>query len=201
MPQVMGPAARTLGGDTDAAAAVAYAGRRWCGLCGAGGGVFGRPVQAQGLTEPGECGRVACAGGLRQRGGRPADTRVLGDGDTELLGLHLEPGVVVAALPARVFDPSHVREGVGGFVQQGAEDPAGSALQAFPTAEHLGQLLAVFLVPAHRGEVPEPQATTGRADRPVPEHDHRRGDLGVLAADVGPGVFEGGDHGCADRLG
>ena len=58
-------------------------------------------------------------------------------------GEGLEVLVVVAALAGGVLDAAGVGQGVGGFVQQGAEDLAGGAAQSFAADHDFGVLLAV----------------------------------------------------------
>ena len=53
--------------------------------------------------------------------GGPADAVVVLDGQAELFGVGLEVLVVVAALAGGVLDAACVGQGVGGFVQEGAE--------------------------------------------------------------------------------
>jgi len=76
-------------------------------------------------------------------------------------------------------------EAVGGLVEQGAEDVDGAALEAFAADQHLGPVgrLAGEL-PAAGGEVAEVEPlAAGVAAR----GDDDLGDLGMVAADGGPG--------------
>jgi hypothetical protein len=111
---------------------------------------------------------------------------------------------VVAALAAGVADLADMGEAVGGLMQKGAEHVDRAALEAFATDQHLGpvgELVGAGELPAGGGEVTEIQP-------PAPgvaaggDHDHDLGDVGVVAADAGPGVFQGGDQaagGTVDR--
>jgi hypothetical protein len=146
-------------------------------------------MQPQRRAQRGDHLGVRLAGLSSDGRGRPAHARVLGDLDAEFLGQGLKSGVVPAALPARVLDPAAVRERVGGLVQQRPQHVHRPALQAFPTDEHLGQTLAIAVVagvPAHRGEVAQPQRPGRRPDRAGAEQQHDRGHLGVPGADRGP---------------
>ena len=72
-----------------------------------------------------ELAGVGELGGVGDGGGGPAVAVVVLDGQAEFFGEGLEVLVVVAALAGGVLDAAGVGQGVGGFVQEGAEDLAG----------------------------------------------------------------------------
>ncbi len=118
--------------------------------------------------------------------GGPAEPVVVLDGQAELLGVGLEVLVVVAALAGGVLDAARVGQGVGGLVQQGAEDLVRGAAQSFAADHDLGVLLAGDVPPAG-GVVAQPGCLpVGSAG----DDDDGRGDLRVPAADLQPDVFQ-----------
>ena len=98
----------------------------------------------------------------------------------------LEVLVVVAALAGGVLDAAGVGQGVGGFVQESAEDLSRAAAQSFAADHDLGALFACD-VPAAGGVVTEPGLlAVGSAG----DDDDGRGYFRVPAADFQPGVFQ-----------
>ena len=75
-------------------------------------------MQPQHPPELGDHLGVGVAGRGRDAGWGPADPRVLGDLDPQLLRERLEPRVVPAPLTRGVLDPADVGQGVRGLVQQ-----------------------------------------------------------------------------------
>ena len=102
------------------------------------------------------------------------------------LGAGLEVLVVVAALAGGVLDAAGVGQGVGGFVQQGAEDLGWGAAQSFAADHDLGVLLACDVPPAGGVVSPAGVLAVGAAG----DDDDHRGDFRVPAADFQPGVFQ-----------
>ena len=98
----------------------------------------------------------------------PAERAGLGYLEAHLGGEVPEAGVVVAALAAGVLHLAGAGEPVRGLVQQGAQDVAGAAGEAFAGDEHLGQLLGLAALPAGGGEVPE-----GEGPGPAPAEPYR----------------------------
>src|SRR5947207_10835268 len=94
--------------------------------------------------------------------------------------------VVVAARAGGVLDAAGVGQGVGGFVQQGAEDVLGGAAQSFAADHDFGVLLPVDVPPAGGVVAPAGVLTVGAAG----DDDDGRGDVRVPAADFQPGLFE-----------
>src|SRR6266536_2905643 len=149
-------------------------------------------VGGQGLVEDLNSIGVVAGGQVRNRRDRPADARILLDGDAELGGDVAEPRVVVAALAAGVLDPAHRGDAVRGFVQQRAQQRHGSSAEAFAADEQLGQPVGAdgpFLVV----EVSEGRVAGFAGAVAQGEHDVR--DLGVLVLDRGPGGFDRGYQG------
>src|SRR5215467_4354476 len=118
-----GPAARAGGGDQVAGAPGRAGGA-------ARGGVFVVPPQGDRGLQGGDLSGVAGGGVVGEGGGGPAGFGVVLDADAELFGLELEFAVVVAALAAGVLDAACLRQGVGGFVEQGSQHSAGAAAQS-----------------------------------------------------------------------
>src|SRR6185369_7964008 len=114
---------------------------------GAGGGLA-VPPQGHGLGQVGELAGVGDLGDIGDGGGGPAVGLVVPSGQAELLGAGLVLLVVVAALAGGVLDVPGVGQGVGGFVQQRAEDVLGGAAQSFTADHDFGVLLAVDVPPA-----------------------------------------------------
>src|SRR5204863_10040262 len=77
-------------------------------------------------------------------------------------------------------------QGVGGFVQQGAEDVLGGPAQSFAADHGFGVLLSVDVRPAGRVVPPAGVLAVGAAG----DDDDGRGDVRVPAADFQPGLFE-----------
>lgn len=116
IPQVMGPAARTVGATR----------MRRPQSQTQGGGVLVLVVRPPVVLAV-RCIRsavpsavmvsgVGVSARLGQDGRGPADARVFGDLDPDLGGQGFEPGVVPASMTAGVFDSAYVGQGVGGFV-------------------------------------------------------------------------------------
>jgi hypothetical protein len=119
------------------------------------------------------------------------------DGQAEFFGQRLVLLVVVAVLAAGVLDAAGGGQGVGGFVQQGAQDGTRVAAQPLAADEDFGQGAGVMYVPPPRGEV----APCGDpAAGPAGDDDDRGRDLGMPGADGLPAAFQGGND-RADRLG
>jgi hypothetical protein len=76
-------------------------------------------------------------------------------------------------------------------MQQGAEDIDRAALEAFAADQHLGPVAGlVGELPAAGGEVAEVEPPAARVAARG-DHDHDLGNVGVVAADGRPGVFQG----------
>ena len=75
------------------------------------------------------------------------------DVQTELLGQRLEAPVVVPALAARVLDPAHVCERVGGLVQERGHHRACAAAETFAANKNLRERLMLSDLPALCGKV------------------------------------------------
>jgi hypothetical protein len=87
-------------------------------------------------------------------------------------------------------------------MQQGAEDVDRAALEAFAADKDLSPVTGLIgELPAAGDEVTKTQPpTAGVAARG--DHEDDLGDLGMVAADGGPGMFQGGDQaagGTVDR--
>ena len=121
--------------------------------------------------------------------------RVEGDGDAEFFGEHLVFGVVVAALAGGVFDAACGGQGVGGLVQQGAEDVVGGAAESFAADHDFGALPGAG-VPAAGGVVAPDGLFAVGAGR---DDDDHGGDFAVPGADGGPDVFQHADDGADGR--
>ena len=111
---------------------------------------------------------------------------VVPGGQAELLGEGLEVLVVVAALAGGVLDAAGVGQGVGGLVQQGAQDLIRGAAQSFAADHDLGVLLAVDVPPAGGVVAPAGMLAVGAAG----DDDDGRGDVRVPAADLQPDIFQ-----------
>jgi hypothetical protein len=80
-------------------------------------------------------------------------------------------------------------------MQQGAEHVDRAALEAFAADQHFGPFGGLI-----RAELPAPCGEVTQIQPPAPgvaaggNHDHDLGDVGVVGADGGPGVFQGGDQ-------
>ena len=152
--------------------------------------MFGAPPQSHGDPEPDQPPGVDAGGGVGDGGQRPADPLVVVDGQAEFFGQSLVLLVVVAVLAAGVLDAAGGGQGVGGFVQQGAQDGARVAAQPFAADEDFGQGAAGIDGPPPRGEVApfgDPAAGPARDD------DDRGRDLGMPVADGLPVVFQDGN--------
>src|SRR5262249_52370021 len=88
---------------------------------GAGGGLA-VPPQRHGLGQVAELAGVGDLGDSGNGAGGPAVALVVLDDQAEFFGVGLEVLVVVAALAGGVLDAAGVGQGVGGFVQERAED-------------------------------------------------------------------------------
>jgi hypothetical protein len=142
----------------------------------------------------------------------------LGPGQAELAGQVDELTlVVVLATPGGVLDPTNMSEGVDGLMEHSLQGLAGPFGQAFPGHEQLGPpadhrqiqrgalafLGGAALDPVVGAEMAPSGVDVqgGRGEAGAGHHDHL-GQLGGAAADVGPGLFEGGDEagaGCLER--
>ena len=109
--------------------------------------------------------------------------------DAEFFGEDLVFGVVVAALAGGVFDAACGGQGVGGLVQQGAEDVAGGAAQSFAADHDFGALPGPM---CQRPGAWWPQTGCLRSV-PLSDDDDHGGDFAVPGADRRPDVFQDAD--------
>jgi hypothetical protein len=132
----------------------------------------------------------------------PGQAELAGEGDELAL-------VVVLAASRGVFDPADMGEGVDGLVEHGLQGLVGAFGQALAGDEQLrlapgrrrveGGALALFggvaFDPVVGAEVaPLGVDVEGARRQAGAGHDHDLRELGGAAADVGPGLFEGGDE-------
>src|SRR5215216_230233 len=138
----------------------------------------------------------------------PGQAELAGEGDELAL-------VVVLAASGGVLDSPDGGEGVDGLMEHGLQGLAGAFGQALAGDEQLGLArgrrqveggaLALFggaaLDPVVGAEVAPCGVDVQGAGREAGAGDHDDlGQLGGAAADVGPGLFEGGDEAGAGRL-
>ena len=133
---------------------------------------------------------------MGESGQRPSDRRVPLDVESDFLGDALVARVVVAPLAAGVLDAADRRDRVSALVQEGRQDVAWAALQAFAADQDLvdvGALFGACELPALGREVAEDQAAASPA-RALAEDERRWRQVGMGVGDRAPRALKRSDE-------